>query len=216
MRPHPIIRPGSPPGWQSDTSGPACLYGSFSSSFTEHLMLSLTNMKTAHMSRFALMVLLLAPAIGCSPDHPARTASERHLLHVWSAPGSSVEERAEAVNRCFPPGIPLSSIMALLGTNHAELRLVAIANSGKSFEGRFTLTYGFGDEEAVTIQASGPTNANPLGAGFSDAKGWTRRSGSARTPTNSPGEGQPAGAADGSEPLSVETNGKSGAAGSRR
>ena len=158
-----------------------------------------------NISRLALTVLLLAPAFGCSPDHPVRTASERQLLRVWSAPGSSVEERAEAVNRCFPPGIPISSIIALLGTNHAELRLVATANRGKFFEGGFTLTYGFGGGETVTIQAWGPTNANPLGAGFSDAKGWTRRSGSARTETNNPGEGQPAGAAAGSQPFSLET-----------
>jgi hypothetical protein len=135
---------------------------------------------------------------------------------VWSAPGSSVEERAETVNRCFPPGIPISSIIALLGTNHAELRLVAIANSGKSFEGRYTVTYGFGNGEAVTIQAWGPTNANPLGAGFSGAKGWIRPAGSARTETNNIGERQPAGAADGSEPFSVETNGTPGAADSSR
>ena len=88
-----------------------------------------------NISRFALTVLLLAPAFGCSPDHPVRTASERQLLRVWSAPGSSVEERAEAVNRCFPRGIPVSSIIALLGTNHTEFRLVAISNTGKSFEG---------------------------------------------------------------------------------
>ena len=169
-----------------------------------------------NMSRFALTVLLLAPTFGCSPDHPVRTVSERHLLRVWSAPGSSVEERAEAVNRCFPLGIPVSSIIALLGTNHAKLRLVAIANRGKFFEGGFTLTYGFGDGETVTIQAWGPTNANPLGAGFSGAKGWIRQSRSARTRTDNPGEGQPADAADGSQPFSLETNGTPGAAGSRR
>jgi hypothetical protein len=169
-----------------------------------------------NMSRFALTVLLLAPAFGCSPDHPVRTASERHLLRAWSAPGSSIEERAEAVNRCFPRGIPVSSIVALLGTNHAELRLVATANRGKHSEGGVTLTYEFGGGETVTIQAWGPTNANPLGAGFSGAKGWIRRSRSARTQTNNPGEGQPAGAADGSQPFSLETNGTPGAAGSRR
>jgi hypothetical protein len=169
-----------------------------------------------NLSRFALTVLLLAPAFGCSPDHPVRTASERHLLRVWSAPGSSVEERAEAVNRCFPRGIPVSSIIALLGTNHAQLRLVAIVNRGKLSEGGVTLTYGFGGGEAVTIQAWGQTNANPLGAGFSGAKGWVRRSGAARARTNNTGEDQPAGAADGSELFNLEPNGTPGAAGSRR
>jgi hypothetical protein len=162
-----------------------------------------------NISRFALTVLLLAPAFGCSPDHPVRTASERQLLRVWSAPGSSVEERAEAVNRCFPRGIPVSSIIALLGTNHTEFRLVAISNTGKSFEGLFTFTYGFGGGETVIIQALGPTNAVPVGGGFSGA--WF-----ARTRTNNPGEGQPAGSADGSQPFSLKTNGKPGAAGSRR
>ena len=169
-----------------------------------------------NMSRFALTVLLLAPAFGCSPDHPVRTASERQLLRVWSAPGSSVEERAEAVNRCFPRGTPVSSIVALLGTNHTELRLIATANRGKSSEGAFTLTYGFGGGETVTIQAWGPVNADPLGAGFSGATGLIWGSPSARTRTNNAGESQPAGAADGSQPFSLETNGTPGAAGSRR
>ena len=168
-----------------------------------------------NMSRFALTVLLLAPVFGCSPDHPVRTASERQLLRVWSASGSSVEERAEAVNRCFPRQTPVSSIIALLGTNHTGLRLVATANRGKFSEGAFTLTYGFGDGESVTIQAWAPVNADPLGAGFSGAKGWIRRSGSARTQTDNTGEGQ-AGAGDGSQPFSLETNGTPGAAGSRR
>ena len=166
-----------------------------------------------NISRFALTVLLLAPAFGCSPDHPVRTAAERQLLRVWSAPGSSVEERAEAVNRCFPRGIPVSSIIAVLGTNHTELRLIATADRGKSSEGAFTLTYGFGGGETVTIQAWGPVNADPLGAGFSGAKGWIRQSGSARNRTNDPGEGQLAGAGDGRR---VETNGTPAAAGSHR
>jgi hypothetical protein len=97
-----------------------------------------------NMSRFALTVLLLAPAFGCSPDYPVRTASE------------------------------------------------------------------------TPIQAWGPTNANPLGAGFDGAKGWIRRSRSAGIQTNNTGEDQPAGAADGSEPFNLETNGTPGAAGSRR
>ena len=158
-----------------------------------------------NISRFALTVLLLAPAFGCDPDHPFRIASERQLLRVWSAPGSSVEERAEAVNRCFPRGIPLSSIMALLGTNHAELRLIAISNRGKASEGLFRLTYGFHDGEAVSIQAWGPTNANPLGAGFSGAESWMRPSGAARTRTNNPEEGQ-AGAMNVSQPIRSDTN----------
>jgi hypothetical protein len=144
-----------------------------------------------NISRFALTVLLLAPAFGCSPDHPVRTASERQLLRVWSAPGSSAEERAEAVNRCFPRGIPVSSLFALLGTNHTEFRLVAISNTGKSFEGLFTFTYGFGGEETVIIQASGPTNAIPLGGAFSEARGLIRGLPVARTQTNSTREGQP-------------------------
>lgn len=169
-----------------------------------------------NISRFALTVLLLASAFGCSPDHPVRTASERQLLRVWSAPGSSVEERAEAVNRGFPRGIPVSSVIALLGTNHTELRLIGTYNRGKSPGGFFTLTYGFGGGETVLIQAQGPVNADPLGAGFYSAVGLIWGLPSARTGTNNPGGSQPAGPADGSQPFSLETNGTPGAAGPRR
>ena len=166
----------------------------------------------------AVSVLTIAIVTGSTmySASSSRRASERKLLRVWSAPGSSVEERAEAVNRGFPRGIPVSSVIALLGTNHTELRLIGTDNRGKSAGGFFTLTYGFGGGETVLIQAQGPVNADPLGAGFYSAVGLIRGHPSARTGTNNPGESQPAGAADGSHPFSLETNGTPGAAGSRR
>jgi hypothetical protein len=172
----------------------------------------------------AVSVLTIAIVTGSTMYSASfsRRASERKLLRVWSAPGSSVEERAEAVNRGFPRGIPVSSVIALLGTNHTELRQIGYYNRGKSPGGFFTLTYGFGGGETVRIQAQGPVNADPLGVGFYSAVGLHSAAGliwglpSARTGTNNPGESQPAGPADGSQPFSLETNGTPGAAGSRR
>ncbi len=143
----------------------------------------------------------------------SRRASERKLLRVWSAPGSSVEERAEAVNRGFPRGIPVSSVIALLGTNHTEVRLIGADNRGKAPGGFFTLTYGFGDGETVLIQATGPVNADPLGAGFYSAVGLIRGHPSARTRTSNPGESQPDGAANRGQPVGSRTNQTSPAAG---
>ena len=181
-------------------------------------------MKRILIAVSVLMIVIVTGSTMYSASS-SRRASERKLLRVWSAPGSSVEERAEAVNRGFPRGIPVSSVIALLGTNHTELRLIGYYNRGKSPGGFFTLTYGFGGGETVRIQAQGPVNADPLGAGFYSAVGlqagvqkmsliWGLPS--ARTGTNNPGESQPAGPADGSQPFSLETNGTPGAAGSRR
>jgi hypothetical protein len=138
----------------------------------------------------AVSVLTIAIVTGSTMYSASfsRRASERKLLRVWSAPGSSVEERAEAVNRGFPRGIPVSSVIALLGTNHTELRLIGYYNRGKSPGGFFTLTYGFGRGETVLIQAQGPVNADPLGAGFYSAVGliWGRESQSGRRGDFSP------------------------------
>ena len=121
----------------------------------------------------------------------SRRASERKLLRVWSAPASSIEERTEAVNRCFARGTPISSMVAVLGTNHTALRRVATTNRGKDSKDLFTLTYGFGGEESVIIQAWVNENADPLGGAFDRALGVIRGLPAARTQANSTREGQP-------------------------
>jgi len=113
----------------------------------------------------AVLVLTIAIVTGSTmySASSSRRASERKLLRVWTSPGSSVEERAEAVNRCFTRGTPISSIVAVLGTNHTALRRVATSNRGKESKDLFTLTYGFGGEGSVIIQAWVNENADPLG-----------------------------------------------------
>jgi hypothetical protein len=142
----------------------------------------------------AVSVLTIAIVTGSTmySASSSRRASERKLLRVWSAPASSVEERTEAVNRCFPRGTPISSIVAVLGTNHTALRRVATTNRGKDSKDLFTLTYGFGGEESVIIQAWVNENADPLGGAFSEARGLTRGLPVARTQANSTREGQQA------------------------
>jgi hypothetical protein len=121
-------------------------------------------------SRFAFTLLVLALASGCSPDHPVPTASEQQLLRVWSMPGSSVEERAEAVNRYCRPGTPISSIITLLGTNHTGLRLTAI--NEKAGYRLFAVTYEFAGEQNLNIQGWAPVNTDPMSAAFDRAFGW--------------------------------------------
>ena len=155
-------------------------------------------MKPILIAVSVLTIAIVAGSVMYSASS-SRTASERKLLRLWSAPASSVEERAEAVNRCFPRGTPISSIIAVLGTNHTALRRVATANRGKYSEDAFTLTYGFGGGESVIIQAWVRANADPLGGAFSGARGLIWEAPGARTQTTNTREDQ----------QSIEATGKS-------
>ena len=130
------------------------------------------------MKRLLIALSLLAIAIVTGSliysQAPTRTTSERTLLRVWSAPTSTIEERAQAVNHCFPRGTPLSSIIAQLGTNHTPFRLLAIFPTATSTHGLFTASYPFAGEESVRIQVSAPLNADPLSGAFDRAEGLIR------------------------------------------
>jgi len=143
---------------------------------------------------------------GCNPSGAIRTPAERELLRVWSSPTASVDERAAAADRCFTNGTPVSSVIALLGTNHSTFSLVALVNPGVN-EKMMELIYDFGGE-SVTINLMAPMDTDALHSRYSGAVSstWLRRL----------RDGQPGGAANGSQPIRSETNPTSGAAGSRR
>ena len=140
------------------------------------------------------------------------------LSRVWRAPGKSVRERADAVNRAFTNGTPVSVVVAALGSNYTRCMNSARLWMGPGPEPPNTLwlSYRFGDEE-VTIHTSAVLGRDLdaltgkfTGAGYSLP---LRRSNEA---TNRIRIGQPDGAANGSQPGRSETNRPSGAAGSRR
>jgi hypothetical protein len=77
------------------------------------------------------------------------------LSRIWRAPGKSVRERADAVNRAFTNGTPVSVVLAALGTNYTRCMSSARVWMGPGLEPPNTLwlSYRFGKEE-VTIHSS--------------------------------------------------------------
>ena len=170
-----------------------------------------------NLHRFTLGVLLLGGLSGCGPAGPVRTASERELLRVWSSASSSVDDRAEALNRCFSgTQTPASALIALLGTNYARFHLIAVVWTGRPYEEKaMELTYAFGGE-AVFIQVLAPVEADSFSGTFNGATSSTWRRDLTGTLTNHSREGQLDGAANRSLPIRLETNQTSAAGGSGR
>jgi hypothetical protein len=77
------------------------------------------------------------------------------LPHIWSDRSATVRQRAEAVNRAFTNGTPISVVVATLGTNYTRCASSARVWMGPGPEPPNTLwlSYRFGEEE-VTIATS--------------------------------------------------------------
>src|SRR5258706_8522902 len=140
------------------------------------------------------------------------------LSRVWSDRSTTVRQRADAVNRAFTNGTPVSVVVAALGTNYTCCMSSARVWMGPGPEppNNLWLSYRFGEEE-VTIGTSAvlgrgldALTGKFTGAGYSLP---VRRSTEA---TNRIRIGQPDGAANRSQPVRAETNSTSPAAGSRR
>ena len=118
------------------------------------------------------------------------------LSSIWSAPRVSVRERAEAVNRAFTNGTPISVVVATLGTNYTQCFMSARVWLGPGPEPPNTpwLSYRFGEEE-VTIHTTATISEGPLKGQFTGA-GYSLPSGHSATTTNKIWMGK----ADGSEP----------------
>lgn len=81
--------------------------------------------------------------------------ADDELSRIWRAPGKSVRERADAVNRAFTNGTPVSVVVAALGTNYTRCMSSARVWLGPGPEPPNTLwlSYRFEDGE-VTIHTS--------------------------------------------------------------
>jgi len=77
------------------------------------------------------------------------------LSRVWSDRSATVRQRADAVNRAFTNGTPVSTVVAALGTNYTRCMSSARVWMGPGPEPPNTLwlSYRFGEEE-VTIGTS--------------------------------------------------------------
>src|ERR1051325_11933383 len=74
--------------------------------------------------------------------------ADDELLRIWRAPDKSVRQRAEAVNRAFTNGTPVSVVVAALGTNFTRCMMSARIWMGPGPEPPNTLwlSYRFGGE----------------------------------------------------------------------
>jgi hypothetical protein len=81
--------------------------------------------------------------------------ADDELSRTWRAPGKSVRERADAVNRAFTNGTPVAVVVAALGTNYARCMSSARLWMGPRPEPPNTLwlSFRFGENE-VTIGTS--------------------------------------------------------------
>jgi len=149
---------------------------------------------------------------GCAP---APNKAEQDFFRTWSARTNSVQALAEAVNRRFTNGTPISYVVSILGKNDSTMRpfsAIDPATGHTPVGATCSLMYSFG-EDTVYIGTTAPLDADPLPAKFTGA-GYTMHVKGTQSIVS--GGGQPAGAADGSQPIRSETNGTSGGAGSRR
>ena len=140
------------------------------------------------------------------------------LSRIWSDRIATVRQRADAVNRAFTNGTPVSVVVDALGTNYTRCMSSARVWMGPGPEAPNTLwlSYRFGNEE-VTIGTSAV-----LGRDFDALTGRFTGAGCSlpvrpsTQVTNRIRIGQQDGAASGSQPIRSETNRTSPAAGSRR
>ena len=147
--------------------------------------------------------------------------ADDELSRAWRAPGKSVQERADAVNRAFTNGTPVSVVVAALGSNYTLCMMSARVWMGPGPEPPNTLwlSYRFGEEE-VTIGTSAvlgrdldALSGKFTGAGYSLPVHSLPVSPSTEA-TNRVRIGQPGGGANRSRPVGSETNRTSSAGGS--
>lgn len=165
-------------------------------------------------------------------------AADAGFSPAWSDPSLSVRQRADAVNRAFTNGTPVSVVVAALGTNYGLCGSSARLWVGQGPEppNTFWLEYRFGEDE-VTIGTTAVfgrdldiLSSKFTGAGYSLPSGrsaetanriWMGRA-TGRLPdwakepgakTNRIRVGQPDGAANRGQPVGSETNRTSAAAG---
>jgi hypothetical protein len=64
------------------------------------------------MRHFILISMLALGLVGCRhAPHPASDAA----LQIWRSPDSSLEQRADAVNKLIPPGTGIEEVERVLG-----------------------------------------------------------------------------------------------------
>jgi hypothetical protein len=140
------------------------------------------------------------------------------LSRIWSDRSATVRQRADAVNRAFTNGTPVSVVVAALGTNYTRCMSSARVWMGPGPEPPNTLwlSYRFGEEE-VTIGTSAVLgrDLDALTGKFTGA-GYSLPVRPSTQATNRIRIGQPDGAANRSQPVRSGTNDTSAAAGSRR
>ncbi len=159
--------------------------------------------------------LIALTAMALSACAPGPTKAEQDFSRIWSARTNSVQELAEAVNRRFTNGTPISYVVSVLGKNDSVLRpfsAMGPATGHTPVGATCSLIYSFG-EDTVYIGTTAPLDADPLPAKFTGA-GYTMHVKGTRSIVS--GGGQPAGAANGSQAIGSETNRTSPAAGSGR
>ena len=91
---------------------------------------------------------------------------------MWSARTNSVEQLAEAVNRRFTNGTPISYVVSVLGKNDSTLRpfsAIDLATGHPPVGATCSLMYSFG-EDTVYIGTTAPLDADPLPAKFTGAR----------------------------------------------
>jgi hypothetical protein len=154
--------------------------------------------------------LLVSTLLGMVLAHRYLLASGNEVLQqVWSGPGASVRERAEAVNRAFTNGTPMPVIVAVLGTNfthyYSPISRVWLG-PGPEPPKTSGFLYRFG-QDLVYIFTTAGLNENPLTGKFTGAVAQS---------TNGVWTGQPSGAANRSQPGRPDTNRTSAPAGPGR
>jgi hypothetical protein len=116
---------------------------------------------------------------------------------MWSARANSVEELANAVNRRFTNGTPISYVVSVLGKYDSTMRPFSAIDpsTGRAPVGATcSLMYSSG-EDTVYICTTSPLDADPLAARFTGAGYTMHIKGTQRIVS---GSGQPADVAAGS------------------
>jgi len=145
-------------------------------------------------------------------------SADDELSRIWRTPGKSVRERADAVNRAFTNGTPVSVVAVTLKTKYT--RCMSSARvwivDGPELPNTLWLSYRFGEEQ-VTIGTTAVLgrDLDALTGKFTGA-GYSLPVSRSSESTNRIWIGQPDGAANRSQPVRSETNSTPAAAGSGR
>lgn len=87
--------------------------------------------------------------------------ADEQLSRIWKDPKSGIAQRYQAVGRAFTNGMPVSVVVASLGTNYTRY-LTGFRSPGPP---RLYLSYHFG-KESVEIYTSAGSHEDPLSATF--------------------------------------------------